>query len=128
MAFVDDERTVPENRSIRQEMDELSDRLTEALGELRESSKDWATKDNDMRKAKAKAFLKAEGKNKEEREAKADAGWATQRLAANIAEGIHNADLETVRSLRAQLSAKQSQMYANRAENDSIRYGQTQTT
>jgi len=125
MAFYED---APETRSLAGEINELSDDLTMAIGELREASKDWADKDNAMRKAKAKAFIKAEGKNKEEREAKADAGWSEERLAANQAEVEKDVCLEHVRSLRAQLSAKQALIYANRAENESIRYGQTQKT
>lgn len=126
--YTEDEDASPEVRSLRQDILELSDALTEAIGELRETSKDWATKDNAMRKAKAKAFLQANGKNKEEREAKADAFYEKERLAANIAEGEKNACLEHVRSLRAQISALQSLIYASRAENESIRYGQTQLT
>lgn len=128
MPFYDDVNNAPETRSLRAEINELSDDLTVAIGELREASKDWAKKDNEMRKAKAKAFIKAEGKNKEEREAKADASWEKERLAANLAEMEKDVCLEHVRSLRAQISAKQALIYASRAENESIRYGQTQTT
>src|SRR4051812_17433184 len=99
MAFYDDENHAPETRSLRNEIDDLSDELTEAIGTLRESSREWARKDNDMRKAKAKAFLKAEGKNKEEREARADAGWEKERLEANLAEVEKDVCLEHVRSL-----------------------------
>jgi hypothetical protein len=124
--YEEDEMDSPETRSIRGDMLQLSEELTTAIGELRTKSAEWARKDNTMRKAKAKAFLQAAGKNKEEREAKADSHWATEREEANIAEGEKNACLEHVRSLRAQLSAMQALLYANRAENDSIRYGQTQ--
>jgi hypothetical protein len=118
--------TSPEATSLKSQMMNLSEALTEAIGRLRESARDFAKKDNAMRIAKAKAFLKTEGKNKEEREAKADAGWQAEREAAGLAEADKNTDTEEVRSLRAQLSALQSLMYANRSENDSIRYGQTQ--
>jgi uncharacterized NAD(P)/FAD-binding protein YdhS len=83
----DTEYESPESTNLRQGIITMSTALTKAIGELREASIDWAKKDNEMRKAKAKAFLQATGKNKEEREAKADAYWEKERLAANIAEG-----------------------------------------
>lgn len=113
---------------IRAKILELSDELPIAINDLRQSSKDWATKDNDMRKAKAKGFLLATGKNKEEREARADAAFEKERLAANIAEGEKRACEEYLRNLRATISALQSMLYASRSENDSIRYGQSQLT
>jgi uncharacterized NAD(P)/FAD-binding protein YdhS len=124
----DTEYESPESTNLRQGIITMSTALTKAIGELREASIDWAKKDNEMRKAKAKAFLQATGKNKEEREAKADAYWEKERLAANIAEGEKNTAAEHVRSLRAQMSAYQSLVYANRAESESITYKQTQTT
>jgi hypothetical protein len=117
-----------ESSNLRNKIETMSDELTAAIGELREASGDWAKKDNAMRIAKAKAFLKATGKNKEEREANADPHWEKERLAANEAEGEKNVCVEQVRSLRAQISAYQSLIYASRAEHESIRYGQTQTT
>ena len=126
--FEDDGEMMPETKSLKDEIVRLSDELTEAISDLRMHSRDWAKKDNEMRKARAKAFLQATGKNKEEREARADASYEKERLAANLAEAEKNVAQEHVRSLRAQISALQSLVYANRAESESIRYGQTQTT
>lgn len=120
--------TFPETRSLRQDLVDLSDELTEALEELRTAGKAEAQADNKMRIAKAKAFLLAQGKNKEEREARADSSWQAERLAAKLAEAEKESCLEKVRSLRAQMSALQALVYANRAEGEAVRYGQIQTT
>lgn len=127
MARFTEDTVSHEAGSLRQKIEDMSDALTAAVGDLRTASVDWAKKDNAMRIARAKAYLQTTGKNKEEREAKADAAFEKERLAANLAEGEKNVCAEQVRSLRAQISALQSLIYASRAENESIRYGQTQT-
>lgn len=123
-----DELETPETGSLRARLLELSDDLSAELLELEEAARDFAVADNEMRKSRAKAFLKAVGKNKEEREANADSGFAEERLECNLAEARKDVCIEKVRSLRAQLSALQALIYARRAENESIRYNQTQTT
>lgn len=128
MAKFTDMEDSPETTSLRQTIEDMSTNLDIAIGELRTKSREWATKDNEMRKAKAKAFLGVKGSNKEEREAKADASWEKERLAANLAEVEKDTAMERVRSLRTQISAYQALIYANRAENEGIRYGQIQTT
>jgi cell fate (sporulation/competence/biofilm development) regulator YlbF (YheA/YmcA/DUF963 family) len=125
-SFIKEDEDFTPHKSLRQDILDLREELTAAIGELREAGKDWATKDNEMRKAKAKAFLQTTGKNKEEREAKADAGYEKERLAANIAEGEKVACKEHVQSLRTTMSALQALLYAERAENESIKYNQTQ--
>lgn len=111
---------------IHDEILRLSDELTEAIEELVRSGRDFAVKDNEMRKAKAKAFLQSFGKNAQEREANADSKYADERLEATIAEHYNTACLEKVRGIRAQLSALQTLAAARRAEAESIGFGQTQ--
>jgi hypothetical protein len=127
MAFFDGE-ALPETRSLRNDLLDLSDELTQALEDLRTAGKNEAQKDNAMRIAKAKAFLLAQGKNKEEREARADPNWQKERLEARLAESEKETCLEVVRSLRAQMSALQALVYANRAEGEATKYNQIQTT
>lgn len=127
--FTEDAGTVStEFTSIREQILDMNQALTEAIGELREACKAWAQKDNKMRIARAKAYLNTTGKNKEEREAKADAAFQKERLEANEAEGDKLVAQQLVQSLRTQISALQSLVYAGRAENESIRYNQTQNT
>lgn len=102
----------------------LSDALTVANEELRAAGADYAQKRNAYHAAKAKAFLQAFGKNAQEREANAFAGFQAEMLAADIAEAYSTACLERVRSLRAQLAAYQTYMAAQRAEAESVKYGQ----
>lgn len=125
---IPDNSSYTQGASVVQELISLSQELTVAHEELERAAFDYAVKDNDMRKAKSKAFLRTEGKNKEEREAKADADWAEARLACSLAEADKEVCLEKVRSLRAQLSALQALLYSRKAEADAIKMGQTQTT
>lgn len=93
----------------------------EALGD------DSAQKKNEMHKAKAKAFLRSEGKNAVERESQADYMWADERLASDLASNRREASLEKIRSLRQQLSVLQSIMSVRKSEADAIHYGQSTT-
>lgn len=111
---------------VHDEILRLSDALTEAIEELENSGRDYAIKDNEMRRAKAKAFLQSFGKNAQEREANADSKYSDERLAATLAEHYNTACLEKVRGIRAQLSALQTLAAARRIEYESIQYGQTQ--
>lgn len=127
MALVDDEIN-QESGSIRAKLIDLSDQLMLELEELESCAEDYATADNEARKAKAKAFLQSEGKNKEEREARADSGWANQRLEASLAESKKEVSIEKVRSYRAIMSAFQALLYSKRAEGEAIKYGQIHNT
>lgn len=98
--------------------------LETAIQELREAGKQWATKDNTYRKAKASSFLRVQGKNKEEREAKADPFFEGERLEATLAEAEKEACLEHVRSLRTQMGAIQTLVAARRHEAEAFGYGQ----
>lgn len=58
--------------------------------------------------AESSLFLAAEGRNKEERQAKAEPGVSDLRYRAHLAEGLSKAGLEAVRNKRTILSALQT--------------------
>jgi hypothetical protein len=109
---------------ILDEMWQKSQELMEACDELARDGRDNAEKKDTLAREKAKAFLLSQGKNKEERESKADAYYADARKDAYLAEAAKEAQLEKVRSLRQVLSALQTIANSSKAEADAIHYGQ----
>lgn len=89
--------------------------LDAAHDELRRCSYEYASAENAYRKAKALAYLAADGPVAQ-REAVVDTKCESERYHAHLAEGLRSAALEAVRSHRAQLSAIQSLMNAVRSE------------
>jgi hypothetical protein len=104
----------------------LSDMITEArrlstlidrgVEALRSSAQDLAEAENEYRKARAAAWVAAEGSLAREIEANVDALTADLRMRRDIAEGQRQAALEALRSRRTQLSALQSILAASRSE------------
>ena len=114
----------PKYNSILEEIYHRSHELMQACQELADDGRDAAHKRDALGRARAKAFLMAEGKNKEEREAKADAHYADERLDSFIADANKEACHEKVRSLRQTLSALQTIANSTKAEVDAFHYGQ----
>lgn len=114
--------------NILEELLTKSQELMVANDSLRQYAEDDANAQNELGKAKAKAFLLATGKNKEERESKADAGFAEERHKALLAKGRKEAQLERVRSLRQILSAFQTYVNSEKAVADMLNYGHDQTS
>ena len=102
----------------------ISTDLETAVEDLYEAGHAWAEAENDHRKARARAYVHATGKNREERESKADPFFEAERLAAFYAEARKEACLERVRSLRTRMSALQTIIAARRAEQESTAYNQ----
>lgn len=102
---------------LEEELERLADKLMTACDDLRAAGKNWATKENDYRRAKAIAYLNAEG-TIDARKAKVDQACDRERLEAHIAEAEREACLEHVRSLRATLSAYQTLARVNQSEMD----------
>lgn len=100
---------------FQKEVARLSAELDRADTELRKSIVAYAEKENAYRLAKAKTFLEAEG-TVDAKKAKADLLTADERVAKNVAEGLKAANLELIRSLRAQLSAAQTLAHSARVE------------
>lgn len=102
----------------------LSNLLDSGLAELRAQAHAYAECEAEYRRAKSHAWVDAptsEERSKwtaAEREAWVNAETADLRQARDIAEGMRHAALEAVRSRRAQISALQSLLAAERAETE----------
>lgn len=110
--------------AIFEEWQRLSQGIEDDIEALKIAGEEWAHADNTHRVARAQAYVRAVGKNREKREAEADPQFADQRLAANLAEAHKEVCLEKVRGRRAQLSAFQTIVAARRAEAEAFGYGQ----
>lgn len=94
----------------------LSDLLDKGLAQLRESAREYAEAEEVYRKAKAEAWLKAPEGTVPERDAWVNGEVASDRARRDLSDGLRQAALEAVRSRRAQLSALQSLLAAEREE------------
>lgn len=116
-----------EYSNILEEIVIRSRELMAACDQLASDGRENAEKKDVLGRAKARAFLQAQGKNKEEREAKADAHYANERLDSYLAESAKEAQLERVRSLRQVVSALQTVANSTKSELDALHYGQDGT-
>lgn len=98
------------------EMHRLSGLLDAGLKALREQATSFAEAEAAYRKAKATAWLSAPPGTVPEREAHVNANCADLRKDRDLADGMRQAALESVRSRRAQISALQSLLAAERSE------------
>jgi hypothetical protein len=111
----------------------LSGLIDQGVTALREQSKALAEAERTYRKSKSEAWVRCphdphDRKSDREwtaarREAWVDAECADLRYERDLAEGIRQAALEAVRARRAQLSALQSILAADRAETELARTG-----
>lgn len=106
------------------------DRIEAAQNELEQTVRDWAEAERTYRREQARAFLSVEGKNKEEREARAEefvlpnkVTVSDLRYEAHLKEGVKAAAIEAVRNLRQQLSALQTLGSLAKAEAEFDRTG-----
>lgn len=100
-----------------------SKELLQECDEQTKAAREYATKENAYRMAKAKAFLKADSGTVDAKKALVEQITERERLEAHISEGILDATRERVRSLRAVLSALQTIAGAYKAEGDFYRTG-----
>ena len=96
------------------EAQRLSGLLDKGIAALRDASVRHAQADHAYRKARAIAYLSAQG-TVAERDAHADVETAEGRLDRDLAAGEAEAAREAVRARRTQLSAVQSLLNAHRA-------------
>jgi len=107
----------------------LSVLLDQGLTNLREQAVAYAQREAEYRRSKAESWLNTPtGETRgqwtaAQREAHVNAETAELRQARDIADGMRTAALEAVRSRRAQLSALQSLLAAERAESEFARTG-----
>lgn len=107
------------------EYNRLGTLLDKAIADLYTAGQTWAEKNHDYRKAKSKAILQIrEGKNRDERDAKAGPLYEKEKFEAELAEAMKEATLEEVRGRRTQLSALQTLMASRRSELEASSYGQ----
>lgn len=107
------------------EVRRLSALVDDALDDLRTLANDVAHAEHAYRAAKARAWAETAGMRDTStgkpllaahREALVQSTTADARLGRDLADGLRQAALEAVRSRRAQLSALQSLLAADRAE------------
>jgi hypothetical protein len=106
------------------EMARLSELLDKALRVLREQASEFALAEDAYRMAHAKAYMAHAGPV-HERKAAADLVTSAERQRSHLADGMRQAALEAVRSRRAQISALQSLLAADRAEAEFVRTAPT---
>ena len=104
------------------EANRLSGLLDKGIAALRDSAIRHAHADHAYRKARAIAYLQAQG-TVAERDAHADVETAEGRLDRDLAAGEAEVAREAVRARRSQLSAVQSLLNAHRAEAEFVRVG-----
>lgn len=110
------------NSEYMDEMRRLSTLLDDALAFLRRQCVEFAEADDAYRMVKATVYLASSG-TVAERQSHVDLASSDQRKRAHLAEGMKQAGLEAVRSRRAQISALQSLLSAEREETSLARTG-----
>lgn len=98
------------------EMSRLARLLDQGLQAMRDQAREFAEAENAYRLAKAQAWLSAPDGTVPEREAWVGGKTAGERQRRDLADGMRQAALEAVRSRRAQISALQTLVNANREE------------
>lgn len=106
-----------------EEVQRISRLIDQGLTALRDQAHAYAEAEDAYRAAKATAWITAPEGTVPEREAWVQGQTRTERAARDLAEGMRQAALEAVRSRRAQLSAIQSLLNAERAEAELARTG-----
>lgn len=106
------------------EMRRLSANLDSALSLLEDQARKLADAEAEYRKLKAKCWVQAPEGTVPERQAWVDAECADARHARDVAEGLRQAALESVRSRRTQISAIQSLLAGDREEAAFTRTGE----
>lgn len=106
----------------------LSRLIDAAIEAMKNTTVEYAQREADYRKAKSEAWLRCPPGDKQEwtaarREAWVDAETADDRYHRDLAEGMRQSAIEAVRSRRAQLSAIQTFVNAERAEAEFARTG-----
>ncbi len=106
------------------EMKRLASLLDEALSYTKDKAKEYAEKERDYRKAKAKAWAADEGGGlADERRARVDAAVADDRYERDLADSMRRLGFEAIQSRRAQISAMQTYLKAETAEAEFARTG-----
>ena len=106
------------------ELRRLSSLLDQALGYLRDQTRELAEAENVYRKARAEAWVVIDtSATARQKEDQVNAVTADARRRRDLADGMRQGALEAVRSRRTQISALQSLLNADRAETELAKYG-----
>lgn len=111
---------------------DASEKLSEALNAQRLAAKEWAMTAHAYRQAQAAARIglteakRSDGKylTEGDKDARVDQMCSAEMRMARMAEAMTVVEDDLVKSLRAQISALQSLLSANKAEVEALRYGQ----
>lgn len=90
--------------------------LDAALAEVHRCARNYAEKDRDYRRERAKVIVKSTGRNKDQREAEADLECWEDRFHAKLAEGLLDSAKEASHARRVQVTALQTAINAVRQE------------
>lgn len=96
----------------------------ELVTEARKQFIETAEAEHAYRLAQAKAYLKAEGKNADERRGQVDQMVDREMFAYKIADAKANGVKEALRAAADKINAYQSLLRLERTEMDALRYGQ----
>lgn len=107
------------------EANRLSRLIDAAIEALKNTSVAFAEAERDYRRGKSEAWVRCKSLDMlaKEKEAWVDAESSDDRYKRDVAEGMRQAALEAVRSRRAQLSALQTFLNAEKAEAEFARVG-----
>jgi hypothetical protein len=97
-------------------MRQTASALLDANRSLRLWSRDYAKRHSTFKKRHAQCRLASERKTDDQRKAEADYETADELLRSDLADGMRQAELERVRSLRAILSSLQTEANGNKEE------------
>jgi hypothetical protein len=112
-----------ENFELHSEMMITCRQMLDACEVLRKHARAYATAHRDFKREHATALLRSTSKTVREREAEADVKSDMFRFNNYLEEGLMQAALEHVRSLRAKLSALQTMGSLNKEESQYYRTG-----
>ncbi len=105
-----------ENFELNAEMLLTSREMLAACNDLEKHAKAYATAHRDFKRERAKALLTSTHKTVSDREAEADVAVDEHRFKNYLEQGLMQAALERVRSLRAKLSTLQTMANSNKEE------------
>jgi hypothetical protein len=120
--MLEDKVDTNETVDLRTKMMQCISELDDELDNLREAADNVVEKDIALKKAKATGFLTSEGKNADERKEKAFLKYETQYAEHLAAESDKEVCMESIRNIRAKMSAISSLVYGRRTENESVAY------
>ena len=116
MSSVNSSDTASPTQDIAMQVELIRQELAKTILELKKRTEAAIELDHTYRLNKAKAFLKAEGKTVDLREAEVELLVNEDRKRAKLAAGLENSATERLRNLRSELQAVTSLAWVHRSE------------